>query len=98
MKINRYRVKPGSKVRLTDWDAGDTDGYPSKEAAAAEVTKNIARMSRLQERLYAEDQRSILLVLQGLDTSGKDGTVAHVMTGLNPMGVEVTSFKQPTRD
>jgi PPK2 family polyphosphate:nucleotide phosphotransferase len=96
MKIAKYRVKPGSTVRLGDYDPADTDGYEGKADAEGAVAKNIERMHKLQERLYAENQRCILLVLQGLDASGKDGTVSHVMTGLNPMGVQVANFKQPT--
>ena len=76
-----------------------TDSYPGvkdkKKAAAAEVT-DAERLAALQERLFAEDKRSVLLVLQGIDTSGKDGTIKHVIGDVNPLGCKITSFKRPT--
>ena len=89
-------VKPGSAAKLRDRDARDTLGLAGKEEAAAKHAALLAELAELQERLYAESKRSILLVLQGLDASGKDGTIKHVFTGLNPQGCRVSSFKAPT--
>src|SRR6266536_5559506 len=87
-------VRPGSKVKLADLDPSDTHGI-DKAAAWALLDKNLARLSVLQYLLYAEARRSLLVVLQGIDAGGKDGTIQHVMSGLNPQGVRVTSFKVP---
>ena len=86
----------GSAAKLRDRDARDTLGLAGKEEAAAKHAALLAELAELQERLYAESKRSILLVLQGLDASGKDGTIKHVFTGLNPQGCRVSSFKAPT--
>lgn len=87
-------VKPGSKTRLSGIDPGETHGY-SKEDAVEQMQRNLERMAVLQVLLYAEARRSVLVVLQGIDAAGKDGAIKHVMTGLNPQGVRVTSFKVP---
>src|SRR5450755_1516801 len=87
-------VKPGSKLKLADLDPSETHGI-DKTAAAAQLEKNLDRLSVLQYLLYAEGRRSLLVVLQGIDAGGKDGTIQHVMSGLNPQGVRVTSFKVP---
>jgi PPK2 family polyphosphate:nucleotide phosphotransferase len=90
-------VKPGTKVSLKDIDPEEHNSY-SKEAP--EVTRKLQEdldsMYALQERLYAEGQQALLIVLQGMDTGGKDGTIKHVMTGLNPQACNVVSFKAPT--
>ena len=82
------------KIRLGDIDPGDTHGL-TKEDAAAVLVKHLERLSVLQYLLYAEGRRSVLVVLQGIDAAGKDGTIRRVMSGLNPQGVEVTPFKAP---
>src|ERR1700733_11721688 len=87
-------VKPGSKIKLDEFDPGHTFGY-DKENAAEHLTKNLERLCEQQYRLYAESRRSGLVVLQGIDAGGKDGTIKHVMSGMNPQGVSVTSFKVP---
>lgn len=87
-------VHPGSKDRLADMDAGATHGV-DKADATGQLEKNLERLSVLQYLLYAEARRSLLVVLQGIDAGGKDGTIQHVMSGLNPQGVAVTSFKVP---
>jgi PPK2 family polyphosphate:nucleotide phosphotransferase len=87
-------VPQGSKVRLSDIDPADTHGV-KKEEAADRLQKTLERLSVLQYLLYAEARRSLLVVLQGIDAAGKDGTIRHVMSGLNPQGVTVTSFKAP---
>src|SRR5206468_6472965 len=87
-------VRPGSKVKLADLDPSETHGIDKAEAEKL-LEKNLARLSVLQYQLYAEASRSLLVVLQGIDAGGKDGTIQHVMSGLNPQGVRVTSFKIP---
>jgi PPK2 family polyphosphate:nucleotide phosphotransferase len=87
-------VMPGAKFKLDKFDPGDTFGY-DKESAGDHLSKNLKRLSSLQYRLYAEAKRAVLVVLQGIDAGGKDGTIKHVMSGLNPQGVTVTSFKVP---
>ena len=89
-------VEPGSAARLEERDPRDTLGLPGKEDAAIQLAALLEELSSLQERLYAEGTRSILLVLQGLDASGKDGTIRRVFTGVNPQGCRVMSFKAPT--
>ena len=89
-------VKPGKKLRLNNFDPDYTGGIKTKEKAAKELTKNVEVLAALGYRLYAENRRSLLLVLQGMDTSGKDGTIRHVMKGFNPQSCQVTSFKQPS--
>jgi PPK2 family polyphosphate:nucleotide phosphotransferase len=88
------RVDPGSTVNLDDWDPDETFGR-SKDDAADDMAKDLDRLASLQERLYAESKRGLLIVLQGIDAAGKDGTVKHVMSGFNPAGVFVASFKVP---
>src|SRR6476661_471779 len=87
-------VRPGSRIKLDDVDASDTHGT-GKSAAEEQLAKNLDRLRVLQYLLYAEGRRSLLVVLQGIDAGGKDGTIQHVMSGLNPQGVRVTSFKVP---
>src|ERR1039458_117229 len=91
---HELRVAPGSKIKLSHFDPGDTHGA-DKASAAGQLPKNLERLSVLQYMLYAEGRRSLLVVLQGIDAGGKDGTIKHVMSGLNPQGVDVTSFKVP---
>lgn len=94
--MNRYRVEPNSRVSLRDRDADDTGDYKRREDAADRTEQLKETLDTLQERLYAERARSVLVVLQGIDTSGKDGTIRHVMRGVNPQGCIVASFKAPT--
>src|SRR5215210_5213578 len=94
----RYRVEPGEKVRLAGYDTDDTGGYADPEEAGHELASLVERIADLQARLYAEEQRSLLVVLQGIDAAGKDSTVAHVFRGTNPQGVRVYTFKEPTTD
>jgi PPK2 family polyphosphate:nucleotide phosphotransferase len=88
-------VSPGSKVSLAKHDPGDTFGH-DKDEAAATVARDIDRLADLQERLWAEHKQRVLIVLQGIDASGKDGTIKHVMSGFNPLGVKVTAFGVPS--
>jgi len=87
-------VRPGARVNLARIDAANTHGI-RKEEAEEHLQKNLKRLSALQYLLYAEARRSLLVVLQGIDAAGKDGTIRHVMSGLNPQGVLVTPFKAP---
>jgi PPK2 family polyphosphate:nucleotide phosphotransferase len=91
---DRYRVAPGT-FPLADHDPADTAGLDRKRARKL-LTASVERMQGLQSRLMAERRQSLLVVLQGVDASGKDGIVAHVMGGLNPAGIRVISFKQPS--
>ena len=92
----RYRIKDGSRFKLADFDPGDQDGL-DKESAKALLTQSAERLGELQERLYAEHQWAVLIVLQGLDAAGKDGVVEHVMSGVNPQGCDVHPFKAPSQ-
>ena len=89
-------VKPGEKVRLQKIAANDTGDYKNKEESFERLAELQKRLGELQERLYAEDKRSLLLIFQAMDTGGKDGAVKSLLTGINPVGVQVTPFKAPT--
>jgi PPK2 family polyphosphate:nucleotide phosphotransferase len=89
------RVKPGARIRLASVDANETHGR-TKAGSAAELQKGLDRLTDLQDRLWAEQKHPVLIVLQGIDAAGKDGSVKHVMSAFNPMGCTVTSFKVPT--
>jgi len=91
----RFQVKPGRRVKLADFDPDDTAGLHKKEVKDR-LEENVEKLADWQYRLYAENKRAVLLILQGMDTCGKDGTIAHVMCGLNPQGCRITSFKQPS--
>jgi PPK2 family polyphosphate:nucleotide phosphotransferase len=91
-----YRVEPGSKFHLADWNPGDTGSFKSKEQAKPHVKKNIQRMIELQDLLYASQKYAILIVLQAMDAGGKDGAINHVFSGVNPQGCDVTAFKEPS--
>ena len=99
MKLGkRFIVAWHTRLRLGEFDPDDTAGLNKGDKIHARLEKNIARMEDLQYRLYAESRRALLIVLQGMDASGKDGTVRHVMSGLNPQGCRVTSFKEPSTE
>jgi PPK2 family polyphosphate:nucleotide phosphotransferase len=91
-------LPPGKKIRLADFDAGYIGRLRSKKHAQAELDENLVVLDDLGYRLYAENRRALLLVLQGMDTAGKDGTIRHVMQGFNPQSCRVASFKQPGVD
>ena len=98
MKIatKKYLAEEGARVRLKDWPTRVQPVCESEEAYRELLAKHVARLSDLQELLYASNRYSLLLVFQGVDTSGKDGVIKHVMTGVNPQGCRVTSFKHPS--
>jgi PPK2 family polyphosphate:nucleotide phosphotransferase len=94
--IEQVRIQPGKRARIARRDARDTLGIDGKEAAKKRLAEIQERLAVLQARLHAEAQRSVLLILQGLDASGKDGVIRSVFTGLNPQGCRVVSFKAPS--
>ncbi len=105
MKINRkkvtafaqkYKVSKGSHFSLKDVDPSDTGKMKSDEQAQELLARGVEMMSGLQEKLYAQDRWSLLLVFQAMDAAGKDGTIKHVLSGINPQGCQVTSFKAPS--
>jgi PPK2 family polyphosphate:nucleotide phosphotransferase len=89
-------VKPGSRIRLKHFDPGYHGKHKSRKAALPEIAENVQKMDELQYLMYAENKHSLLIVLQALDAAGKDGTVRHVFTGMNPEGCICANFKQPT--
>jgi len=93
-----YRVTDGRKFRLKDVDPGDTAHIKSKEEAAELLEKGVARLSELQDILYAQDRWGVLLIFQAMDAAGKDGAIKHVMSGVNPQGCQVFSFKAPSAE
>ncbi|HET9443914.1 MAG TPA: PPK2 family polyphosphate kinase, partial [Acidimicrobiales bacterium] len=94
----RWLVKPGSTVDLGGIDPGSTAGMADKQAAVEAFDDLTRQLAGLQERLWAEHEQSVLVVLQAIDAGGKDGTVKHVFRGLNPAGARVVSFKAPTEE
>lgn len=96
--MKRYLVKSRSKFSLADFAPDDTSGVEDKKTAREKSVALQARLNELQELLYAEHRNRLLIVLQGTDTSGKDGTIRHVMGGFDPSGVKVVSFKKPTEE
>ncbi len=95
--LKRYRVEDGKSFRLKDIDPGDTGGLGIDKDGAKDLLKDgVKALSQWQERLYADDRWSLLLIFQAMDAAGKDGAIEHVMSGVNPQGCMVTSFKQPS--
>jgi PPK2 family polyphosphate:nucleotide phosphotransferase len=92
----QFRVKPGRKVRLNKLDPAYAGKHESEAGAKEEADHFLKKLSRQQDLLYAEHKHSVLIVLQAMDAGGKDGTIRHVFSGVNPQGVDVASFKQPT--
>jgi PPK2 family polyphosphate:nucleotide phosphotransferase len=93
-----YRVSNGKKFRLKDVDPADTGGLEDKEQAQKWLRKGVRALSDLQEKLYAQDKWGVLLIFQAMDAAGKDGAIKHVMSGINPQGVQVFSFKAPSSE
>src|SRR6266702_7028933 len=97
MKIKSpYLVKPHTKVRSTKISSSDTGDFKSENAAKAVLATHRTQLADLQDVFYASQAKALLIVLQGMDTSGKDGTISHIFSGINPQGCDVTSFKVPT--
>jgi PPK2 family polyphosphate:nucleotide phosphotransferase len=91
-------VKPGEKIKLSKWDPEETLGWEKDHKMKVSLDKSLERLDKLQYLLYAEKKRAVLIVLQAIDSGGKDGTIRHVMSGVNPQGCSVTSFKKPTEE
>jgi PPK2 family polyphosphate:nucleotide phosphotransferase len=98
MDISAYRIEGNRNIRLAEIATGDTGKYQSKTEAKTRLEENIERMAELQDKLFAQDRYSVLVILQAMDTAGKDGAIKHVMSGLNPQGTYVQSFKQPSAE
>jgi len=97
-KTNLVLVKPGHKVRLKALNPDATGDYKNKDETRERLEKLLARRDALQERLYAESKRALLIVFQAIDTGGKDGATKHLLEGLNPAGIQVAAFKAPNKD
>jgi PPK2 family polyphosphate:nucleotide phosphotransferase len=91
-----FRVPEGAKVKLGKWPTAVAPVYRSKDDYQDLLQQQVAKLARLQELLYASNQHALLMMFQGMDTAGKDGAIKHVMSGVNPQGCEVTSFKHPS--
>ena len=98
MEIEKYLAHQHSKFKISEFKTDDTDKFNSKNEAAEILEENVKKMSELQDKLYAQDKYSLLLIFQAMDAAGKDGTIKHVMSGLNPQGTQVYSFKQPSAE
>ena len=96
MKIDKFRVPEGSKLDLKKHPTDFTGDYTDKEQAVKDLQKNVEKLRALQDVLYAQDEWSLLLIFQAMDAAGKDGAIEHVMSGVNPQGCHVVSFKQPS--
>lgn len=99
MDHNKFRVTPNTKINLDEWDPNDISGTSEDKDEAKSALKELTlRLESLQELLFAEHKHKVLIVLQGMDTSGKDGIIRHVFEGVNPQGVNVAGFKVPTSE
>jgi PPK2 family polyphosphate:nucleotide phosphotransferase len=96
--FDELRVPEGRKFRLKDRDPRSTGRFRSKEEAQERLRKGVERLRELQDRLYAQDRWALLLIFQAMDAAGKDGTIEHVMSGVNPQGCQVFSFKAPSSE
>ncbi|MBK8482508.1 MAG: polyphosphate kinase 2 family protein [Proteobacteria bacterium] len=99
LRLEALRVVPGTRVDLArDHDPGFTAGLRDKGAATARLARNVARLAAYQEQLYAQNVHALLVVIQALDAAGKDSVIEHVLSGVNPLGCQVTSFKTPSAE
>lgn len=98
MKIEQFTVTNGKDFRLKDHDTSSNGGYSSKAEALIDMEKNLLKLQDLQEKLWAQDQYALLIIIQAMDAAGKDGLIKHVMSGVNPQGCHVASFKQPSSE
>jgi PPK2 family polyphosphate:nucleotide phosphotransferase len=96
MDTNRFLIREGAKVDLKDHPTDFSGDYTDKKQAVKDLEKNVERLRELQDILYAQDEQSLLVVFQAMDAAGKDGAIEHVMSGVNPQGCHVVSFKQPS--
>jgi len=98
LRLGQIMAPPGKSIALSDYDPGFTAGFHDKEEARERVRANVARLAALQEKLYAQDVHALLIIFQALDAGGKDGCIRHVMSGVNPQGCRVASFKVPSEE
>lgn len=98
VKTKRFLVTPGSRVKLKNFSTDDSEPFNDKEEAEGKLRDDVKILGEWQTKLYAQDSQAVLVILQGMDASGKDGTIKHVASGLNPMGCEVSSFKAPSEE
>jgi len=98
MKIEKFLVPEGKKLSLKNYQTDDTGDYTDKKQAEKDLEKNVERLAELQDVLYANNEHALLIIFQALDAAGKDGAIKHVMSGLNPQGTQVFSFKQPSAE
>ena len=98
MNHERFIVPPGEKVRLADYDPADTGEFTDKKDAVTKLEKDVGRLAELQDVLYAQNTHALLVVFQAMDAAGKDGAIKHVMSGVNPQGCQVYSFKAPSSE
>lgn len=98
MDLSGFLAEPKKDIKLSDFDTDYSNKYKNKEEAAEKLMMNIQKMTELQNKLYAADRWSLLIIIQAMDAAGKDGTIKHVMSGLNPQGTQVYSFKQPSAE
>lgn len=98
MNVKKMLVPPGEKIDLNDYDPADTAEFPDKEAAQIKLAEDIERLSEYQSILYAQNKFSLLIIFQAMDAAGKDSTIKHVMSGVNPQGCQVFSFQSPSSE
>jgi PPK2 family polyphosphate:nucleotide phosphotransferase len=98
LQVDRFRVKPGQSVSLARWSTDVPRFYDNEDDAREQLARQVARTSELQDVLYASDRHALLLVFQAMDAAGKDGAIKHVLSGVNPQGCQVSSFKQPSTE
>ncbi len=98
MTIENFLVPEGEKLKLENYKTDFTGNYTDKKEAVNDLEKNVERLAELQDVLYAQNKHALLIIFQAMDAAGKDGAIKHVMSGLNPQGCEVTSFKQPSAE
>ena len=96
--FDRLRVPPGTSVHLPDYPTNETEPFGDKSEAQDKLATDVAKLADLQAKLYAQNTYALLVILQGIDASGKDGTIKHVMSGVNPAGCQVKSFKVPSAE
>src|ERR1700761_2101290 len=94
--IKPFRITHGRRFQLEDFDPGDTGGIGSKDEAASLLERDLESLCGHQEKLYAQGTWAILLIFQAMDAAGKDSTIKHVMSGVNPQGCQVSAFKAPS--
>ncbi|HEX8738332.1 MAG TPA: polyphosphate kinase 2 family protein, partial [Pyrinomonadaceae bacterium] len=98
MKYEQFRIRAGKKLNLSKLATDFTGDYLAKDEAKEDLKRNVERLAELQEILYAQNKYALLIVLQAMDAGGKDGLISHVLSGVNPQGVHVVSFKQPSNE